>query len=299
MTLFWGLAAALTAVSLLFLFVPLFGARPRAGSSVPTEGLDARVSVYRAQLAELEADRDTGTISEEQFNTARLDLQRSLLEMSERTGAEPVPLRGSWRWPAGLASILAVPLLAVLIYQGHGAGPAGLDPQVRAPQGGGQPLMEGGIEAAVMALSSRLEENPQDPGGWALLGRSLTFLEQPRAAAAAYAQAIRYGGGNDPDILLSYADLLGILDNGNLNARARPYIDQALAMDPDHVNALWLAGLAAFRGGDFSGAQDHWKRLASQFPPGSEEAVIIRQNLDEVEMRLSEETPDAPTPAEQ
>jgi cytochrome c-type biogenesis protein CcmH len=288
MTLFWILAAVLTLAALLFLFLPLFGVRaPRI--PVSSEDMQARVSVYRSQLAELEADRDAGTISEEQFNTARIDLQRSLLETSERQATSTHAERGgrSLRWPAAVASVLVVPVLAVLIYQEFGSGEPGLNPQAHAAQQAAGPQMEGGIEAAVMALSARLEADPNDPQGWALLGRSFMFLDQPRAAAGAYAQALRHGGDQDPDILVTYADLLGSIDGGDLNARALPFVNRALEIEPDHTNALWLAGLAAFRASDYQATKVHWERLQQQLSPGSEEALMIRSNLEEVDSRLN------------
>lgn len=285
MTLFWTLAGALTLAALLFLFLPMFLSRaPRR--PVSAEDMEARVAVYRSQVAELEADRDAGTISQEQFDTARIDLQRNLLESSESGTAAGTTARRSLRWPAAIASLVAVPVLAVMIYQGHGAGAAGIDPSARAPQAAG-PQMEGGIETAVMALTARLEANPNDPGGWALLGRSFLFLDQPRAAAGAYAQALRYGGDNDPDILVTYADLLGSLDGGNLNLRAMPFVNRALEIEPEHPNALWLAGLAAFRAEDYQTTQTYWERLSAQFPAGTEEGEVIRSNLAEVRSRLA------------
>lgn len=291
MTFFWTLAALFTVVSLLFIFVPLIRNRSAGGGPATNEAMEAKVSVYRSQLAELEADRETGTISEAQFHTAQVDLQRSLLEANEGHSTAPTGARtGSWHWPAGVVSLLTLPVLAVLIYQGLGAGAAGLDPQARVPQA--QTSENLGIESAIQALYTRLEANPEDPGSWALLGRSLMFLDQPREAAGAYAQAIRYGGGEDPDILVSYADLLGTLDNGNLASRAGPFIERALEIDADHVNGRWLAGLAAFQAGDFRTAQGHWQTLLTLFDPNSEEAQIIRTNLDEVADRLQEASAD-------
>jgi len=287
MTLFWTLAAVLTIAALLFLFVPMLMTRPAIEGRASTDVADAKVSVYRSQLADLEADREAGTISEDQFNTARIDLQRSLLEASEgRTDAPAGGLKGSWRLPTGIVSLLLVPVLAVLIYQGYGAGEPGLDPQRPSPQTA-QAGMDQNMEAAVNALAARLEANPDDPDGWALLGRSLLFLDQTRAAAGAYAQAIRYGGNRDPDILVTYADLLGSMDGGDLNARALPFVTQALEIEPDHTNALWLAGLAAFRASDYETTKTYWERLESQLTPGSEEARLIRSNLAEVRSRLN------------
>lgn len=290
MTLFWILAAVLLVAALLFLSVPLLTSRARREGKITTDVMDAKVSVYRSQLADLEADREAGTISEAQFKTAQIDLQRSLLEASEGDLSAPEnPHKRSWGWPAGIASMVLAPVLAIIIYQGYGAGEPGLDPQ-RPAQPTASSGMDVDMEAAVNALATRLENNPEDPDGWALLGRSLLFLDQPRAAAGAYAQAIRYGGGRDPDILVSYADLLGSLDGGDLNARALTFVSQALEIEPDHTNALWLAGLAAFRASDYEKTQDYWERLESQLTPDSEEARMIRSNLGEVRSRLNSET---------
>lgn len=299
MTLFWTLASLLTVAALLFLFVPMLATRaPREGGA-SSDVMDAKVSVYRTQLAELEADREAGTIPAEQFNTARVDLQRSLLEASEGsqdTGASRP--RQSWRWPAGVISLLVVPVVAVLVYQGFGAGASGLDPQRPVAQAAGAAGMEAGMEAAVNALAARLEANPEDPDGWALLGRSLLFLEQPRAAAAAYAQAIRYGGSQDPDILVTYADLLGNLDGGDLNARALTFVNQALEIEPDHANGLWLAGLAAFRSADYEKSIGYWERLEAQFAPETQEGQLIRSNLAEVRSRMNDRPAEESIPAD-
>lgn len=289
--LFWVLAVALTALALGFLFVPMLLARQRVEDSVtaPEAGADARVSVYKAQLAELEADREAGVISEQQFSTARIDLQRNLLETSDPSAPAVPRAASSWKIPAGVVSLLVIPIAATLIYQEYGAGQAGLNPPpaAAAAAAAAQTGMGADVEAAVAALSRRLEQNPDDPNGWSLLGRSLLFLEQPRAAAAAFAQAIRYGAGNDPDVLVTYADLLGMLDGGDLSLRARPFLDRALVIDPNHTNALWLAGLAAYQDGDYEVTQGYWTQLASQFPPGSQESRLIGENLAEVAEQIA------------
>jgi cytochrome c-type biogenesis protein CcmH len=296
MTLFWTLAAGLTVTALLFLFVPMLATRSQRQDRISSDVMDAKVSVYRTQLAELEADRESGTISPEQFNIAQVDLQRSLLEASDGsadTGANG-PTR-SWRWPTAIVSLLVVPVLAVVVYQGFGAGASGLDPQRPVAQAAG---MDTGMEAAVNALAARLEANPEDPDGWALLGRSLLFLEQPRAAAAAYAQAIRYGGSQDPDILVTYADLLGNLDGGDLNARALTFVNQALEIEPDHANGLWLAGLAAFRSADYEKSIGYWERLEVQFAPETQEGQLIRSNLAEIRSRMNDRPAEDSIPAD-
>jgi cytochrome c-type biogenesis protein CcmH len=258
------------------------GAAEPAGEPIRDTGL----SIYRSQLAELDADRQTGVISEAQYNAARVDLQRSLLEMSGNEGARAARGR-SWRWPAGIALLTLLPVLAVLIYQGLGAGPMALEsPQrstAQAEPGGAPP----DLEMITATLRARLEQSPDDPVGWALLGRVYHAQGQTRAAVQAYAQSLEYGGNHDADILIDYADVLGTLQNGSLEGRPRDLIRRGLEIEPDHVTGLWLAGTAAYRAGDYAGARAHWQRLAGQLPPQSETGAIIRANLAEVEARIA------------
>jgi len=292
MNLFWTLAASLIALSLLFVFVPLWRARadtPRP--SVETDkGTGLSLSIYRSQLAELEADRRAGTVSEAQFREARIDLQRSLLEMAGGdTGPIAAPGR-SWRWPVAASVAALLPLFAVVIYTEHGGGPLALDPPSQeAPAARDSADVDRVAEAemVVAALQERLEASPDDPVGWALLGRVYRAMGRTRAAVDAYAQSLEHGGNHDPDILVDYADVLAASRNGSLEGRPGDLLRRALEIDPDHVTGLWLAGTAAFRAGDYPRAREHWLRIARQTSPQSETGAIIRANLAEVEALIA------------
>lgn len=284
MPLFWMLAVSLLVLSLLFVFVPLWRSRTAAGSAAGRTA-DTGVSIYRSQLAELESDKQNGVISEAQYNAARLDLQRGLLEMS---GNEQARTAGrSWRWPAGIGALVAVPALTLLIYQGFGGGPMAWDPPRQGAQQGAAQDTPADMDMIIAALQERLEQSPDDPVGWALLGRVYKSMGQNRAAVQAYAQALEYGGNHDADILIDYADLLGTLNEGNLEGRPRDLIRRALEIEPDHVTGLWLAGTADFRAGDYAAARTHWQRLARLLPAQSETGAIIRANLAEVDARIA------------
>ncbi|AHF00297.1 c-type cytochrome biogenesis protein CcmI [Thioalkalivibrio paradoxus] len=291
MTLFWILAIALLAVSLLFVFVPLWRSRAAAGAAAGSTGKSASgtgLSIYRSQLAELEADRQAGALSDAQYQAAKVDLQRGLLEMSESAaGSGRTPSR-SWRWAAGGGALVLVPVLAVGIYQGFGGGPLAFDPP-RQPDPS-EPVAEGtnDPEAIIEALRERLDENPDDPIAWALLGRVYHAMGLTRRAAQAYASSIEHGGNHDADILVDYADVLGTIQNGNLEGRPRELVRRALDIEPDHSTGLWLAGTAAFRAGDYAEAREYWQRLARGLPVGSQNRAIIRANLDEVEARIAQ-----------
>ena len=295
MTQFWLFAGVLTLLALAFLLLPILLARKPAEaeaspspSAAVSEKSQTGVSVYRAHLAELQSDLAEGNISQEQFDKAHLDLQRNLLEMSGSPQESPRTTKASWRWPTAVASLLLLPVAAYFIYEDQGAGMAGMVP-ASAPAMAGQ---TGGIsmpdlDAAIKALSARLENNPHDTEGWIMLGRSFLFLGEIRSAAGAFAQAIRYGAGDDPETLLTYADLIGSLDNGNLSLRARPFIERAVALAPESATALWMAGMAAFQNAEYPEAETYWSQLNGRFAPGSEEDVLIQRSLQELNLRLS------------
>ncbi|TVP77020.1 c-type cytochrome biogenesis protein CcmI [Thioalkalivibrio sp.] len=292
MNLFWALAAALIALSFLFVFVPLWRTRAEASKPPRDRGKDLGLSIYRSQLAELEADRRAGVISEAQFVAARVDLQRSLLEMAGNgAGAVGAPRR-SWRWPVAASVAALLPLFAVMIYTEQGGGPLALDPPRQTAQPATGPEVVDPEEEAAMiiaALQERLEASPEDPVGWALLGRVYHAMGRTRAAVDAYASSLEHGGDHDPDILVDYADVLAALRNGNLEGRPSDLLRRALEIDPDHVTGRWLAGTAAFRAGDYPGAREHWQRIARQMSPQSETGAIIRANLAEVDALIAGE----------
>ncbi len=286
MTLFYSLAIALMALALAFVFVPLIRPRPSIDRPVGASQAATGLSVYRSQLAELDADRQNNVISEAQYTAARLDLQRSLLEMSDNERVRG-PAHGSWRWPAGVGAMVVLPVLAVLIYQGLGGGPMALDPpRHSAPQASAADTPDD--RALIIAtLRERLAQAPDDPVGWALLGRVHQAQGQTQAAVEAYARSIEHGGNHDADVLIEYADVLGSLRNGNLQGRPLELIQRALEIDPNHVTGLWLAGTAALRAGDYPAARRHWQRLADRLSPQSETGAIIQANLAEVDRLIA------------
>lgn len=287
MTLFWTMALVLTLLALLFVIAPLLRA-PRTVSAPGTPEAATGVSVYRSQLAELEADRSAGTLSQAQFDAARLDLQRSLLEMAPANPARRPGTVRSHRWPAGIVVLVVLPLFAFIIYSEYGGGSGALSPappQAEAVEESLDPAAE--AEVAIAALHERLDASPDDPVGWALLGRVYFTMGRLPASAQAYSRALEHGGDQDAEILVDYADVLAAMRGGNLEGRPRELIQRALRIEPDHVKGLWLAGTAAFRAGEYRAARDSWERLDRQFPPQSESRAIIRANLAEVEARIA------------
>jgi len=107
--LFWVICAIMVVIALAFVLPPLLA----ADTSKPLDDQEANVSVYRDQLAELEADLRNGIIAEDQYQQDRDGIERRMLE-DVATG-ETAPKRGitTADRQTAYAIAFAVPVIAL------------------------------------------------------------------------------------------------------------------------------------------------------------------------------------------
>lgn len=274
MTIFWIVAMLLMAGALLFVLPPLLqrGAREQRGADTLT------LAIYRDQHAELEADRNAGTLSEAQYTAAQGELQRRLLEDMAGGAALSRAAAGS-RVPA-LVVALAAPLLAIGLYFTNGE-PRALAPGSAAPVAGNtHEVTPEQIRVMVERLALRLNQNPDDAQGWAMLGRSYNVLGRYQDATLAYAKAVERIPDN-ASLLADYADALAMARGRKLQGEPEAMIQRALIADPNHIKALALAGSAAFEKRDYPGALNYWERILKLAPPESDIARSIGGSIKE------------------
>jgi cytochrome c-type biogenesis protein CcmH len=265
MTIFWLIAAALAAVALLFVLRPLIR-RPKVQQLSRSE---ANVSIYKDQLRELDADLAAGTLSGEDYQRARLELEARLLEDVPAVEVEPAPVRGR---RAAIAVGIAVPLLALAVYFATGT-PRALDPDEAAPSAGQ-------VEAMVARLAAKLRENPDDADGWKLLGRSYSVMGRFPEAVDAYAKAAQRAP-RDAQLLADFADALAMTRGQRLEGEPARLVERALEIDPNNLKALALAGTVAFERQDYAKAAALWSRMLPFVPADSEDARMISGNVEE------------------
>jgi len=273
-TTFWIIAGALAVMALLIVAMPLLKSHARPGfGGLRTE---PSVSVYRDQLAELEEDRRAGRLGGDQYEQARGELERRILE--DLPDADAPAATPAQRRPraAAVAAGVAVPLLAVPLYLALG-NPASLSPQQGAGPHGVDPQQ---IDAMIGQLAARLEKNPKDGDGWIMLARSQAALGRFGEASSAYARSAALFP-DDAQLLADYADTLAMARGRRLQGDPEKLVERALRADPNNVKALALAGTIAFENSDFATAANYWQRLRGLIPPGSEFADSIRASIDE------------------
>ncbi|QTF92901.1 c-type cytochrome biogenesis protein CcmI [Halomonas sp. BM-2019] len=289
--LFLLLALGLCLLALAFVMIPLWR-EPRGAGPDRREVL---LAVHRDRVAELDQDLAAGTLSEARHARALADLERELLDSGALEAADAGGEgRGQRRLTqvAALASMALLPFMAVGTYLTVGyseevfaaRAPAG---QVMPPPELAEPSdeeMAREFTRLVEGLQVRLAQDPADLQGWVLLGRTLTFLDDFEAAGRAFGEALRHGGDRDPEVLVRYADVLAELE-GSLAGEPAALIEQALAIDPEHAQGLWLAGTRAYQAEAFDEARAYWERLLAVLPADSPEAGVIRGNLTELSLR--------------
>src|SRR5712691_4801730 len=270
------------AIALAFVLPPLLSGDE---GKLPNDSKEANVSVYRDQLTELEADLHNGSIAQDQYQQDRDSIERRMLEdvSAVRDSAAKPAAAASDRRPA-YAVAFAVPVIAVVFYlqvakpQGRPAPPPE-SPAAESSQPGSQ-MSQPNIEANVAALAKRLEQNPNDVQGWAMLGRSYTSMEKYKEASDAYAKATALKS-NDADLWADYAFAMAMANGQHLQGAPQELIKKALQLDPDNAKGLELAGSAAFETKNYKQAIDYWQRVLAKTPPGSELAQTISQRINQ------------------
>jgi cytochrome c-type biogenesis protein CcmH len=277
---FWIIAALLVAGALAFVLPPLVRERAVAGRA---DREAANASLYRDELAELKRELADRRIDERQFEEARLEIERRLLEDVGET--QPVPAPPAAALAAGPARRTALalgtllPVVAVLVYLLVG-NPRALDPQARLAQDSSHQITREQIEGLAERLAQRLEQAPDDAQGWLMLARSYNVIGRYDRAAEAYARALKLVGEN-ADLLADYADALAMAQGRKLAGEPFKLVQRALKADPEHYKALALAGSAEFERAKYAAAAKYWERSIARIPPDSEFAQSVRASIDE------------------
>ncbi|BDX22005.1 hypothetical protein TUM22923_13260 [Polynucleobacter sp. TUM22923] len=241
-------------------------------------------AIYREELDKLEAERLSGVVEEVTYEQTHAEMRQRLFQDTE-VADDLATVRSPKKTIVGVCIFVA--LLSIGFYFVLGEAPAVAEQKIQ------QPIDQESVEKMVNEFATKLEKEPDNLKGWAMLARSYRVLGRNQDAVNAYARAGSYVD-SDPQLLADYADALASNTNGSFAGKPTQLINKALALDPNNLLALWLSGTAAFNAQNYSGAIQSWEKLAKQLPPNSDEARGIAESI--AEARLKGKLPLAPTP---
>ena len=267
MTNFFIPAFLLLALVLLLLLRPfLFPAKVQA-----TSRRQMNAAIYREELDKLEAERNTGFITEADYEIAHAEMRQRLFQ--DTNEEDDLATLGSTKKTA-IGICIFIVLISSGLYFSFG------DVYRVAQKNSETPMNQEGVEKMVTEFAAKMEKDPSNLQGWVMLARSYRILGRNEDAVKAYERAGSFID-SDPQLLADYADTLAANANGNFAGKPLRLINQALKLDPNNLMALWLSGTAAFSTGNYRSAVQTWEKLASQLPPNSEEIKMIEGSIAE------------------
>lgn len=278
---FLVVAGLLIVGALLFIVPPLLGKRIRQGNISHGE---TNLTIYRDQVRELDADLANGTLDQQQYEAAKREIERRVLDDVEQD-AEQIARAGSPKWTLAIIVAVLVPVIAVPTYLKLGM-PEALDParSAAATQAGAHDVSPEQIARMVDQVKARLRGNPDDVEGWYMLAKSTQALGRYEEAVSAYREIVKRVPP-DAQLLADFADTLAVANGRSLDGEPMRLIEQALSVDPNNVKALALGGTAAFQKQDYAKAAALWKKLVATLPPDAEFAQRIQNSIAEAEAK--------------
>lgn len=300
MTLFstFGLFIALSLLIALLLAVivimPWLRASRLGEKPVDNQLLDINIAVFRERLAELQTDKDSGTIDEVHYQNQKLELERQLLD-AQRT-VTPMVAPGI---KSRLIIMVWVPVLAGLAYflisdrtpvfelwaaEDKVAQVADdlLTGKIDQPPAW---AIEDGTQL-ISAMQTNVYRHADDPDRWMRLSELFLSLEATDSALEALSRAYRLSPDNE-EIATTYAQISFFANKGQLDANSRRVLQDVLAKNPQHEGAQMLMAMGEARGNNFEQAQGWIKRLRDSIAakPGDHSQAL--KSLDELSANVT------------
>ena len=264
----WPILTGLTVLVLALVLLPLVR-RPGAVAARREHDL----SVYRAQLGELERDQERGLLGPEEARAARLEVERRMLATDAADRAERLPTAavGGRRWGTALVLLLALPALSAVLYGRLGRPdlpalpfaerPA---PETTAAGADAQPTLPS-VGSLIAKLERQVAAAPDDLEGWHRLAAAYQLVNQPAKAALAYQHALALDEAS-AELHAGFAEASIEAAGGIVTEKAGKALARALELDPGNPRARFYQGLALVQRGERQKALDLWAGLIKDTP---------------------------------
>ena len=265
-------AAVLLLLAVVIVLRPLL----KVGTGTRVARDKANFEIYRDQFTELENDLKSGVLGAEQFDQAKADLERRVLEEAARPVEDVTGARRGRAAPIAVGVL--IPVAAVLLYLQFGT-PEGLN-VARHAASDVSSMTAKRFQEMTEKLAARMRETPDDAEGWMMLGRAYQAIERFEEAADALRKAVALKPGN-ADLLADLAEALALGNGRTLSGEPTRLLDRALKLDPNNDKVLALSGSAAFERKDYKAAIRHWEALLKRPGVSSELTQALSAGIAE------------------
>lgn len=245
--LFWILAIGLALITIAIILRPLL-ARSAGGELAVVGSYDGEV--YKDQLQEIERDIETGRLSEQEAELARVEISRRLIAASETVDHQRVD--------RAFSLVAVIPMILLFIVSS-----AFVYVIVGNPQIPNQPLalrqapQETGIAARdvpsdignmVAEAEAHLAQNPDDGRGWDVLAPIYFRMGEFFKSQNAFAKAIALEGST-PNRHSGLGEAIMRAQEGIVTGEARSNFERAMQLDPNDPRANFFLALGLMQSG--------------------------------------------------
>jgi len=275
---FWSGVAVLICIAFAIILPPLWKKK-----EIKAANSDQRnIAIAQERVKELKQQLQAGTLTQQQYDEQFYELELTLGDdLDIQQSNQKSSTQGRWVVPV---IALFIPLFSVITYFALGEPDALIKAEIKQPQQVAQNGQD--INAMIAQLATRLKQNPNNAKDWILLGRSFKYVKEYKLAANSFEKAYQLVG-DDPEVLLHYADTLAMLNNGSLAGKASELIFKALEKTPNDVTGLWLAGMAKAEQRDFVQALKYWRKIQDIVPKDSEPYAQVEKLISTVKAQVS------------
>lgn len=244
----------------------------------------SHVAVYREHLAELQHELAQGSLDQAGFDASHEELTQRLLEDTPKQAVAAVPpVTSHWRGLVASVAVL-IPLCSFALYFVVGT-PVGIDPLLANQVGGDEQISSEKLQSMADQLRQRLVENPNNAEGWVMMGRIERALGHFDPADEAFKKSLALAANDD--VQIERAEVLAQKNQGKFDGEPWDIIHSVLKADPEHGNALLLAGSAAFSQGQFQESLKYWDKVRGLLPASSPDLPALVEAINKARERLN------------
>lgn len=263
----WIAFALILAATLAIMLAPLLRA-PRPAAT----RLDYDLAVYRAQLAEVDADVERGVVTPNQAAVARLEVQRRILDAGKSGGAAPSDDRQARRMAAIVVAVI-VPLGAGLFYASRGNPELPDRPYAERLQHDPAVILAN----AAAKMEKQLAAHPTAKG-YQSLGELYIQQSDFRHATAALRRAIALGANDAADWGV-LGETIVLSSDGIVTPAALEAFTHALEIDGREPRGRFYAGLAEAQIGHLKRAVAIWRDLEADSKADAPWLPLLHQQM--------------------
>jgi cytochrome c-type biogenesis protein CcmH len=282
----WAILAVLTAAVIALVCLPLV--RPAGAQQTAAARSDAEI--YKAQLAEIETERERGVLSDREAEAARIEVSRRLLRSTDGDTAGAASSSGGEndRWL--VAMVMVIPALALGGYLTLGS--PMLPQQPHAARADQSPENQR-VSEMVRRVEQRLEDQPDDGAGWDVIAPVYLRQQQYHDAVFAFQQALRLNGESGAR-LEGLGEAMVLRDAGQVGDTAQMAFSRALERNPESLKAQFWLAVGDEQNGRLEEARTAYRNILEASPQGAPWRAMVGTRLAIVDARLNPDQARAP-----